>query len=198
MGDVGKVAGGRGRRGRREGRERTRIDGWNITDSYVEGASSKSPSSSPPGYQPSHQLTMARTKGQKSVKSAKKNLAASKAAAAQARQTTSKKKKTYRYRSGTVALREIRKYQKSTDMLIRRLPFQRVVREIAQDQVKDLRFQGTGVLALQEASEAYLVGTFEDANLCAIHAKRVTVMPKDMLLVRRIRGDLKCQDDDQK
>ena len=143
---------------------------------------------------------MARTKGQKSAKSAKKNLAASKAAAAQARKTTSKKKKTYRYRSGTVALREIRKYQKSTDMLIRRLPFQRVVREVAYDvtEKSDLRFQGTGVLALQEASEAYLVGTFEDANLCAIHAKRVTVMPKDMLLVRTIRGDLKLKDDDKR
>ena len=100
-------------------------------------------------------------------------------------------KKPHRYRPGTVALREIRRYQKSTDMLIRRLPFQRLVREVAQDETKkpDLRFQGTGVLALQEASEAYLVGTFSDANLCAIHAKRVTLMPKDMKLVRQIRGD---------
>ena len=98
-------------------------------------------------------------------------------------------KKKHRYRPGTVALREIRKYQKSTDLLIRKLPFQRLVREIAQDFKTDLRFEGTAVLALQEASEAYLVGLFEDTNLCAIHAKRVTIMPKDIQLARRIRGE---------
>ena len=87
-------------------------------------------------------------------------------------------KKPHRYRPGTVALREIRRYQKSTDLLIRKLPFQRLVREIAQDFKSDLRFQGSAVLALQEAAEAYLVGLFEDTNLCAIHAKRVTIMPK--------------------
>lgn len=97
-------------------------------------------------------------------------------------------KKPHRYRPGTVALREIRKYQKSTDLLIRKLPFQRLVREIAQDFKTDLRFQSTAILALQEASEAYLVGLFEDTNLCAIHAKRVTIMPKDIELARRIRG----------
>lgn len=99
-------------------------------------------------------------------------------------------KKPHRYRPGTVALREIRKYQKSTDLLLRRLPFQRLVREIAADFKNDLRFQSTAILALQEASEAYLVSLFEDTNLCAIHAKRVTIMPKDMQLARRIRGDL--------
>ena len=98
-------------------------------------------------------------------------------------------KKPHRYRPGTVALREIRKFQKSTDLLIRKLPFQRLVREIAQDFKTDLRFQGTAILALQEASEAYLVGLFEDSNLCAIHAKRVTIMPKDIQLARRIRGE---------
>ena len=82
-----------------------------------------------------------------------------------------------------------RKYQKSTELLIRKLPFQRLVREIAQDFKTDLRFQGSAVLALQEAAEAYLVGLFEDTNLCAIHAKRVTIMPKDMQLARRIRGE---------
>ena len=86
-------------------------------------------------------------------------------------------------------LREIRRYQKSTDLLIRKLPFQRLVREIAQDFKNDLRFQGSAVLALQEAAEAYLVGLFEDTNLCAIHAKRVTIMPKDIQLARRIRGE---------
>eukprot|EP00947_MAST-08B_sp_MAST-8B-sp1_P005816 g5816.t1 len=95
----------------------------------------------------------------------------------------------HRYRPGTVALREIRKYQKSTELLIRKLPFQRLVKEIAQDFKTGLRFQSTAILAMQEASEAYLVGLFEDTNLCAIHAKRVTIMPKDMQLARRIRGE---------
>ncbi|KAI1896699.1 hypothetical protein AGOR_G00097450 [Albula goreensis] len=97
--------------------------------------------------------------------------------------------KPHRYRPGTVALREIRRYQKSTELLIRKLPFQRLVREIAQDFKTDLRFQSAAIGALQEASEAYLVGLFEDTNLCAIHAKRVTIMPKDIQLARRIRGE---------
>jgi histone H3 len=98
-------------------------------------------------------------------------------------------KKPHRYRPGTVALREIRKFQKSTELLIRKLPFQRLVREIATEFKSDLRFQSQAVLALQEAAEAYLVGLFEDTNLCAIHAKRVTIMPKDIQLARRIRGE---------
>merc|ERR1711923_364191 len=103
--------------------------------------------------------------------------------------TTGGVKKPHRYRPGTVALREIRRYQKSTELLIRKLPFQRLVREIAQDFKTDLRFQSAAIGALQEASEAYLVGLFEDTNLCAIHAKRVTIMPKDIQLARRIRGE---------
>ena len=99
------------------------------------------------------------------------------------------KRKPHRYRPGTVALREIRRYQKSTELLIRKLPFQRLVREIAQSFQNDLRFQGAAILALQEASEAYLSRMFEDANLCAIHAKRVTLMPRDLALARRIRGE---------
>tara|TARA_B100002051_G_C16514678_1_gene524629 strand:+ start:314 stop:724 length:411 start_codon:yes stop_codon:yes gene_type:complete len=98
-------------------------------------------------------------------------------------------KKPRRYRPGTVALREIRKYQKNTELLLRKLPFQRLIREIATDFKTDLRFQSSAVCALQEACEAYLVGLFEDTNLCAIHAKRVTIMPKDMQLARRIRGE---------
>ncbi len=98
-------------------------------------------------------------------------------------------KKKMRYRPGTVALREIRRYQKSTDLLLKKAPFQRLVREVAQEYKNDLRFQSSAVMALQEASEAYLVGLFEDTNLCAIHAKRVTIMPKDMQLARRIRGE---------
>jgi histone H3 len=84
-------------------------------------------------------------------------------------------KKPHRYRPGTAALREIRRYQKSTELLIRKLPFQRLVREIAQDFKTDLRFQSSAVMALQEASEAYLVG--------------LSIMPKDIQLARRIRGE---------
>lgn len=99
-------------------------------------------------------------------------------------------KKPHRFRPGTVALREIRKYQKSHDLLIRKLPFQRLVREIAADcKGESLRFQASAVMALQEAAESYLVSLFEDVNLCAIHCKRVTIMPKDMQLARRIRGE---------
>ena len=98
------------------------------------------------------------------------------------------------YRPGTVALREIRRYQKSTELLIRKLPFQRLVREIAQDYPcsggdGSVRFQSAALVALQEASEAYLVGLFDDTNLCAIHAKRVTIMPRDIQLARRVRGE---------
>ena len=94
------------------------------------------------------------------------------------------KRKPHKYRPGTVALREIRRYQKSTELLIRKLPFQRLVRELAQDLGKmNIRFQSGAILALQEASEAYLVGLLEDANLCAVHAKRVTIMPRYIQLV---------------
>ena len=93
-----------------------------------------------------------------------------------------------RYRAGTVVLREIRRYQKSTELLIRKLPFQRLVREITQDFMTKLNFQAAAIGALQEAAESYLVGLFEDTNLCVIHAKRVTIMPKDIQLARRIRG----------
>ena len=93
-----------------------------------------------------------------------------------------KKRKPQKYRPGTVALREIRRYQKSSELLIQRMPFQRLVREIAQVHNPYVRFQSGAILALQESVEAYLVGLLEDSNLCAIHAKRVTIMPKDMQL----------------
>jgi len=99
-------------------------------------------------------------------------------------------KKPHRYRPGTVALREIRKYQKSTDLLLRKLPFQRLVREVTQDVRGDLRFQATALAASQEASEAYLIGLLEDTNLCVIHARRVTIMPKDLQLSWQIRREL--------
>jgi len=98
-------------------------------------------------------------------------------------------KRPHRWRPGTVALREIRRFQKSTKLLIRKLPFQRLVKEIVDGMKLGLRVQSAAVGALQEASEAYLVGLFEDTNLCAIHAKRVTIMPKDIQLARRIRGE---------
>lgn len=99
-----------------------------------------------------------------------------------------KKNAPRRSKPGTVALREIRKYQKSTELLMRKLPFQRLVREIAQDFKSDLNFRSDALVALQEAAEFYIVALFEETNLCAIHAKRVTIMPKDMQLARRIRG----------
>jgi len=138
---------------------------------------------------------MARTKqtARKSTggKAPRKQVAskARKSSTSQASQTSAGVKKPHRFRPGTVALREIRRYQKSTELLIRKLPFQRLVREIAQEYKTDLRFQSAAVAALQEASEAYLVALFEDTNLCAIHAKRVTIMPKDIQLARRIRGE---------
>ena len=94
-----------------------------------------------------------------------------------------------KFRPGVAALKEIRHFQKDTALLIRKLPFQRLVREIAKDFKTDLRFQQAAIEALQEASEAYLIGLFEDTNLCAIHARRVTIMPKDLQLARRIQGE---------
>ncbi|CDK24778.1 unnamed protein product [Kuraishia capsulata CBS 1993] len=100
-------------------------------------------------------------------------------------------KRKHRYKPGTVALREIRRYQKSTDLLLRKLPFARLVREVAQDCIGydyALKWQSVAIMALQEASEAFLVHLFEDTNLCALHAKRVTIMQRDIQLARRIRG----------
>jgi len=134
---------------------------------------------------------MARTKqtARKSTggKAPRKRLATK--AARKSYPTVSGIKKPHRFRPGTVALREIRKYQRTTELLIRKLPFQRLVREISNDFKQDMRFHSQALLALQEAAEAYLVGLFEDTNLCAIHAKRVTIMPKDLQLARRIRGE---------
>ncbi|KAJ8772101.1 hypothetical protein K2173_027278 [Erythroxylum novogranatense] len=98
-------------------------------------------------------------------------------------------KKPHRFRPGTVALREIRKFQKSTELLIRKIPFQKLVRQIANDFKIGLRFQSHAILALQEAAEAYIVGLLEDTNLCAIHAKRVTIKVDDIQLALSLRGD---------
>lgn len=84
---------------------------------------------------------------------------------------------------------EIRRYQKSTDLLLRKAPFSRLVREICMSFSREsLMWQAYALMALQEAAEAFLVRLFADANLCAIHAKRVTLFPRDLQLVRRIRG----------
>jgi histone H3 len=99
-----------------------------------------------------------------------------------------------RYRPSIVALSEIRKYQNSSELLIRKLPFQRLVRDIAQDITREgnkeeVRFQSNAILALQEAAEAYLVRLFEDSQMCAIHARRVTIMPRDMRLALRFHNN---------
>lgn len=94
-----------------------------------------------------------------------------------------------RYRPGVLALKEIRRYQKTTELLIRTAPFQRLVKEVSQKFKADFRYQASALQALQEATEAYIIGLFEDTNLCAIHARRVTIMPRDIQLALRIRGD---------
>ena len=139
---------------------------------------------------------MARTKqtARKSTggKAPRKQLMTTKAQGKRKQATGGVKLPKRRYRPGTVALRQIRKYQKTTDLLIRKLPFQRLVKEISMEFDRgntQYRWQSSAVLALQEASEAYLVGLFEDTNLCAIHAGRVTIGPKDIQLARRILGE---------
>ena len=93
-----------------------------------------------------------------------------------------------RWRPSKIALREIRKYQKSTKMLLGKAPFQRLVRELCNDMMNLPKFQSTALLALQEAAEAYLVVILEDTNLCALLAGRITITVQDMRLARRIRG----------
>ena len=95
-------------------------------------------------------------------------------------------KKSHKYRPGTVALRDIRKYQKTTELLIRRAPFLKLVREVASKHEPGVRFQQAAVTALQEAAEAYIVNVFEDTNAACIHAKRVTIMRRDMELANRL------------
>ena len=124
-------------------------------------------------------------------KAPRKQLDTMACAAAKATKTKgSGTKKPHRYRPGTVALRKIRRHQKGTDLLIKKLPFQRFVRELTQDYRggDGYRYAASAVLAHQEATEAYLVGLFEDTNLCAIHTKRVTIMENDIKLAQRIRG----------
>jgi histone H3 len=109
-----------------------------------------------------------------------------------------KKKKTthhHRYHPGTKALREIRHYQSTTENMIPKEPFRRLVKEVATElKLKgaistDVRFESTAIAALQEGAEAFLTGLFDDTNLCALHANRQTIMTKDMELARRLRGE---------
>ena len=111
--------------------------------------------------------------------------------AGKAPRTRGRVRKPRRFRPGTVALRQIRQYQKSTELLIRKLPFQRFVREVVWTLFdhKEYRFQSTALLALQEAAEAYLVRMFEEVNDICIHGNRVTIQAKDMLLWKRMRLD---------
>ena len=113
---------------------------------------------------------------------------ATKAARKTSAQPTETPTKKLRYKAGTVALKEIRRYQNSTDLLIRKLPFQRFVRNIAQQYKADARFQAPALACLHEAVESFLSGVFEDANLCAVHSRRVTVLPRDLQLVSKLRG----------
>lgn len=119
----------------------------------------------------------------------KKALGSKKAKAAKATGATSGVKRAHRWRPGTVALREVKKYQKGTELLIQKAPFQRLVRELATAQKEGLRFQSSAVLAIQEATEAYVISLLADTNLSAIHAKRVTIQPRDVQLALRLRGE---------
>lgn len=133
---------------------------------------------------------MARTKqtAKKSTGKAPRKQLAAKAARKSTLPGVVATKRPHRFKAGTVALREIRKYQKTTDLLIRKLPFQRMVREVASEYKADVRFQSSSILAIQESLENYLTGLFEDGNKCAIHAKRVTLMAKDLHLVSKIKS----------
>ena len=134
---------------------------------------------------------MARTKQNPSKKKASKTVRKAPRAKPATKAARVRVVRAHRYRPGTRALMEIRKYQKTQDLLIRRMPFQRLVKEIAQGMFPemDLRFQSTAIACLQEAAEAHLITLFEDTNLIALHCKQVTIQPKDMQLARRIRGD---------
>ncbi|KAM4701936.1 histone H3.3A-like [Discoglossus pictus] len=131
---------------------------------------------------PRFKQTPRKSRGEKALHKEATNNGASKSAASKGGV-----KKPRRYRPSTVALREIRRYQKATESVIPRLAFQRMVQEIARGFNSDLRFQCAAIGALQEASEAYLISLFEDANICSTFAKRA-ITPKDILLARRLRG----------
>ena len=161
-------------------------------ESFTGGPSSSSSSSSSKNQKVWTKRSAAYAKGMAALGASR----AGKAAAYRARGSKSpitqhadkiKEKAKRRRKWGTVALREIRKYQKSTDSLIKKLPFQRLVREIAQDYHEDVRFQASAMAALQEAAESYLTEVLDQSYLNSIHAGRITLMAKDMKLHRHQR-----------
>ena len=160
-------------------------------DSSVEPSevSARRGESSPAAAQPKPKPETSRGGGSGSSKSYPKKQIAAKKEPRKHFSVPTGLKKPHCYRPGTVALRQIRCYQKCTELLIRKLPFRHLVREIAQGYMFDVHFQAAAFGALQEASEAYLVGLLEDSNLCAIHSGCVTIMPKDIQLARRIQGE---------
>ena len=99
------------------------------------------------------------------------------------------KHRPYCLHPSSTALREIKKYQNSTELLIRKWSFQKLARELAQEIMPNLRFQMSAISSLHEATESYIVGLMEDTNLCVIHDKCVTIRPKDMQLAHRIQGE---------
>jgi len=129
---------------------------------------------------------MALTKSTSVKKSAAKKANAKKAASPKAEGATGRK---FRFRPGTVALREIAKYQKGTQLLLRKAPFQRLVRSLATAQKENLRWSASAVAALQEAAESHVISLLADTNLCSLHGKRVTIMSRDVQLARRLRGE---------
>lgn len=130
------------------------------------------------------------TSGKSPFRGSGTRVAQMKSPAASIFEDETKKKPVKRYHApGAVALKEIRRYQISTELLIPRLPFQRIVRDIATQYRGDLRFQTNALEALQQASEAYIVGLMYHGQLCCIHAKRVTLMQRDIELAQRIRGE---------
>lgn len=129
---------------------------------------------------------MARTKHTRTVGSKRPGKALG---SKQSSKSTGGFKRVRRFRPGTVALRQIRRFQKSTELLVRKAPFQRLVRELAENFRPDIRMQANALAALQESTEAYMVSLLEDTNLCAIHARRVTIMPRDMQLALRLRNE---------
>ena len=172
-------------------------------EELVDDSSESSPLGTPPHLQSIHEETSSVVLPKKSLikkdisvkKPSEKRISRKTVPQKRAVKTVTIMKKPHRFRPGTVALREIKKYQKSTELLLRKLPFQRLVREIAgevpRSNVSDdapLRFQTAALLALQEAAESYLVDYFEDCNFHAVTSKRVTLMDKDMHFIRKIRN----------
>ena len=134
---------------------------------------------------------MARTKLQAAKKNLKGVQKPSKVASQKAKKATedgeTQKRRT---RPGAKALREIRKYQRSTDSIVPRAPLQRIIKEITGKYMPDARYSMGAIEAVHQCIEAYMVGLFEDTGLCAVHARRKTIMTRDMRLARRIRGEI--------